>query len=64
MVLGAFLARTRETHGKDVEGPMQPQKLTNKEQSQLSSAPSLTMLQVNQGLHKWAPDQDITKGLQ
>ena len=24
----------------------------------------LLMLQVNQGIHKWALDQDITKGLQ
>ena len=22
------------------------------------------MLQVNQGIHKWVPNQDITKGLQ
>ena len=37
---------------------IQPHKLIQKEQSQLS------LLQVNQGLHKWAPRQDITKGLQ
>ena len=35
------------------------------EQSQLPLAPSpLLMLQVNQGIHKWSPDQDIKKGLQ
>ena len=26
--------------------------------------PRLLMLQVNQGIHKWAPNQDITEGLQ
>ena len=33
-------------------------------QSQLSLAPSLLLkLQVNHEIHKWAPNQDITKGL-
>ena len=36
----------------------------NKEQSQLSLAPTLLILQVIEGLHKWDPNQDIAKGLQ
>ena len=44
---------------------IQLHKLINKEQSQLSLASSLLLiLQVNQGPHKWTPNQDIAKGLQ
>ena len=60
-MLETFLARTQATHGKVVEG----QQYIHKEQSQLSLGTSLLLiLQVNQGLHKWAPDQDMSKGLQ
>ena len=43
---------------------LQPHKLIHKEQSQLSLAPSLLMLEVNPRIQKWDPDQDITKGSQ
>ena len=65
-----FLARTQETQGKVVEGQQYSHTISftkniHKEPSQLSLAPSLLlMLQVNQGIDKWAPDQDITKGLE
>ena len=58
-----FLARTKETQG-EVDGQQQTHNLVNNGQSQLSLAPSFFMLQVNQGLHKWTPGQDIAKGLQ
>ena len=64
-VLGAVLARTQETQKKLYNITTKPHKLISREQSQLSLAPSLLlMLQVNQGIHKWIPNQDVTKGLQ
>ena len=63
-VLGAVLGRTEEIQGEIVRTTIQPHKIINKEQSQLSLPQSLLKLQVNQGLHKWASDQEIVEGLQ
>ena len=41
---------------------IQPQQLINKEQSWLSSTPSLLMLQVNRGLKNWGLHKDTLKG--
>ena len=49
-MLGIILARNQETQGEVVGQPYNHAKLINKEQSQLSLAPSfLLMLQVTQG---------------
>ena len=42
---------------------IQAHSLINKALSQLCLAPLLPMLQVNQGVYMWAPDQDTAKGL-
>ena len=62
----AVLARAQEPDGEVViHATTQQYKLINKEQSQISLAPSsLFMLKVNQGLHEWAPDQNIALELQ
>ena len=62
-MLGDFLARTERDTWRSCWTTIQPHKLINREQSELSLSPFL-MLQVNQGLHKWPPDKDIVKGLQ
>ena len=63
---GIFFLELKEHKEKLIDNntTIQPYKLINKEQSQLSSAESLLlMLQVNEGQHKWGPNQDIAKGL-
>ena len=63
-MLGIILARNQETQGEVVGQPYNHAKLINKEQSQLSLAPSLLMLQVNQESHHWALNQGTQKVLQ
>ena len=58
------LARTQEAQEEVVERTItQPHKLINKEKSQFSLTPLLLLrLQLNQGLYKWAANQDIANG--
>ena len=62
--LGLFMLELNR-HSEKLLRTIHPHKLTDKELSQLSLAPwLLLMLQINQGLQKWAPNQEIAKGLQ
>ena len=62
--LGLFLLELN-IHKEKLLRTIQPHKLTNKEQSQLSLAPwLLLMLRINQRMQKWAPNQETAKGLQ
>ena len=64
MMHGSFLATTQETRGHVVEGQEynHTSSSTKKNHNYLIDL-SFLMLQVNQGLQKWAPEQDIAKGL-
>ena len=58
-MVGAFLARTQKTQGKVVGQQYSHTSSSTKNHNFLE-----LMLEVNQGLHKLAPDGDISNGLQ